>query len=115
MACAPTGSGKTLAFLFPILCHLNNFKNASERNGIKALIIAPTRELAYQIFIECNRLSLGLNINAHIISKTSKELKIAKNFDKSCNILITTPNRLIFLLSDENIKKNLKRYLLVYY
>jgi ATP-dependent RNA helicase DDX52/ROK1 len=35
-------------------------------------------------------------------------MKIAKNFDKSCNILITTPNRLIFLLKDENIKRNLK-------
>ncbi len=49
MACAPTGSGKTLAFLFPILCHLNSLKNSPEKNGIKALILAPTRELAYQV------------------------------------------------------------------
>lgn len=49
MACAPTGSGKTLAFLFPMLCHLNNLKSPAEKNGIKALILAPTRELAYQV------------------------------------------------------------------
>ena len=49
MACAPTGSGKTLSFLFPILCNLNSLRNSTERNGIKALILAPTRELAYQV------------------------------------------------------------------
>jgi superfamily II DNA/RNA helicase len=51
MACAPTGSGKTLSFLFPVLCHLNNLKDNPERNGIKTLILAPTRELAYQVCV----------------------------------------------------------------
>lgn len=48
MACAPTGSGKTLAFLFPTICHLSNLKEA-EKQGIKALILAPTRELVQQV------------------------------------------------------------------
>jgi superfamily II DNA/RNA helicase len=50
MACAPTGSGKTLAFLFPTICHLSNLKEA-EKQGIKALILAPTRELVQQVTI----------------------------------------------------------------
>lgn len=48
MACAPTGSGKTLAFLFPTICHLSNLKE-TEKQGIKALILAPTRELVQQV------------------------------------------------------------------
>jgi ATP-dependent RNA helicase DDX52/ROK1 len=45
MAVAPTGSGKTLAFVLPILHDLG----APEKEGIRALIISPTRELANQV------------------------------------------------------------------
>ena len=45
MACAPTGSGKTAAFILPILHHLREPRN----DGIRALILSPTRELAQQV------------------------------------------------------------------
>lgn len=45
MACAPTGSGKTAAFILPILHHLKEPRN----EGIRALVLAPTRELAKQV------------------------------------------------------------------
>lgn len=45
MACAPTGSGKTAAFLIPVLHYLREPRN----NGFRALILAPTRELAKQV------------------------------------------------------------------
>ncbi len=41
---SPTGSGKTLAFLLPLLLRLN-----PEMDGVQALIITPSRELAQQI------------------------------------------------------------------
>jgi len=44
LACAVTGSGKTAAFLLPILHHL-----AGRRGATRALVVAPTRELAAQI------------------------------------------------------------------
>ena len=44
MGCAKTGSGKTAAFALPILQHL-----AADPYGIYALVLTPTRELAYQI------------------------------------------------------------------
>lgn len=45
MACSQTGSGKTVAFLLPIMERMLRFP----KNGIRALIIAPTRELCLQI------------------------------------------------------------------
>ena len=45
LACAPTGSGKTLAFILPILHHLKQPQNL----GFRALVLAPTRELAQQV------------------------------------------------------------------
>ena len=46
---AKTGSGKTLAFLVPLLERLFSLK-WSALDGLGALVITPTRELAYQIF-----------------------------------------------------------------
>lgn len=65
LACAPTGSGKTAAFLVPIIQSLEGPK----KDGFRALILCPTRELAKQTHRECLRLAEGRNFRVHIISK----------------------------------------------
>lgn len=45
LACSPTGSGKTLAYLIPLLMRLDSHRS----KGFRAVIIAPTRELAQQV------------------------------------------------------------------
>ena len=45
LACSPTGSGKTLAYLIPLLMQLDSHRS----KGFRAVIIAPTRELAQQV------------------------------------------------------------------
>ncbi|HAP68353.1 MAG TPA: ATP-dependent RNA helicase, partial [Flavobacteriales bacterium] len=45
VGCAQTGTGKTAAFLIPVIEHVIKSKNT----GVKAVVIAPTRELAIQI------------------------------------------------------------------
>ena len=67
---APTGSGKTLAFLIPMLHgllqerHANDGKSAKKHgeHQVKALIIAPTHELADQIVNEAKKLAVGTGI-----------------------------------------------------
>ncbi|GKC33962.1 DEAD-box ATP-dependent RNA helicase 57, partial [Tanacetum coccineum] len=48
-ACAPTGSGKTLAFVCPMLMKLK----CASKDGVPAVILCPTRELASQTYREC--------------------------------------------------------------
>ncbi|ROL50829.1 putative ATP-dependent RNA helicase DDX52 [Anabarilius grahami] len=98
LACAPTGSGKTMAFCLPLLAHLRQPLN----KGFRALIISPTRELAAQTHRELLKLSEGVGFRVHMINKGVDAVKkygpkSAKKFD----ILVTTPNRLIYLLNQD--------------
>ncbi|XP_002748362.1 putative ATP-dependent RNA helicase DDX52 isoform X3 [Callithrix jacchus] len=98
LASAPTGSGKTLAFGIPILMQLKQTAN----KGFRALIISPTRELASQIHRELVKISEGTGFRIHMIHKA---VVAAKKFgpksSKKFDILVTTPNRLIYLLKQD--------------
>ncbi|XP_050539568.1 probable ATP-dependent RNA helicase DDX52 [Daktulosphaira vitifoliae] len=97
-ACAPTGSGKTAAFLIPIIHHLKKPMN----KGIRALIVSPTRELAKQTHRECSRLCEGIGLRSHTFTKMNKDKeKFNPKSTKKFDILIATPNRLVFLLQQE--------------
>uniref|UniRef100_A0A1B0EX58 ATP-dependent RNA helicase n=1 Tax=Phlebotomus papatasi TaxID=29031 RepID=A0A1B0EX58_PHLPP len=97
LACAPTGSGKTAAFLVPIIRDLETPKKA----GFRALIVCPTRELARQILRECSRLCEGMNFKLHLITKTQKAEEVySPEKTRRFDILISTPNRICFLLSE---------------
>lgn len=96
MACAPTGSGKTVAFLLPVLRDLKG----PQRKGFRAMILAPTRELAQQIYRECLRLSEKTGLKIHLINKVSQaEQKFGEKSSKKYDILVSTPNRICYLLS----------------
>lgn len=98
LACAPTGSGKTAAFLVPIIHHLEG----PRKQGFRAVILSPTRELAKQTYRECVRLSEGRDFRIHIISKIKQAMeKYGPKSSQKFDILITTPKRLIFLLNQE--------------
>ncbi|EMP41368.1 Putative ATP-dependent RNA helicase DDX4, partial [Chelonia mydas] len=64
MACAQTGSGKTAAFLLPILAHMMKdgvtASHFREQQEPECIIVAPTRELINQIFLEARKFSYGL-------------------------------------------------------
>lgn len=104
LACAPTGSGKTAAFLVPIIHHLKG----PRKQGFRAVILCPTRELVKQTYRECIRLSEGREFRVHIISNAKQALeKYGAKSNQKFDILITTPKRLLFLLDQETPAINL--------
>ncbi|KAI4674016.1 uncharacterized protein J4E88_008483 [Alternaria novae-zelandiae] len=67
---APTGSGKTIAFLIPIIDSLlAEGKTADTKEGPRAVILAPTRELAAQIVNEARKLAKGTAVKATLMRK----------------------------------------------
>ncbi|XP_011495146.1 PREDICTED: probable ATP-dependent RNA helicase DDX10 [Ceratosolen solmsi marchali] len=99
LGAAKTGSGKTLAFLIPVLeilyCH-----QWTQLDGIGALIITPTRELAYQIYEMLRKVGRYHNMSAGLIIG-GKDLYFEKKRMDQCNIIICTPGRLLQHM-DEN-------------
>ncbi|KAL1510001.1 hypothetical protein ABEB36_004661 [Hypothenemus hampei] len=99
LGAAQTGSGKTLAFLIPILERLYR-EQWSRIDGIGALVITPTRELAYQIFETLRRIGNHHDFSAGLIIG-GKDLKFESKRMDQCNIIICTPGRLLQHM-DEN-------------
>ncbi|XP_068766163.1 probable ATP-dependent RNA helicase DDX52 [Struthio camelus] len=98
LASAPTGSGKTLAFCIPLLTHLKQPQN----KGFRALIISPTRELASQTHRELVKLAEGTGFRIHMIHKAAEAAKkFGPKSSKKFDVLVTTPNRLIYLLKQD--------------
>ena len=93
---AQTGTGKTAAFLLPILQRLTK----GPRRRVRALIIAPTRELAEQI----HQMSVDLDQNTKVRGVTvyggvSKSRQVA-TLRRGAEIVVACPGRLLDLLGD---------------
>ncbi|OQR74803.1 putative ATP-dependent RNA helicase DDX10-like [Tropilaelaps mercedesae] len=93
LGAAKTGSGKTLAFLIPVLELL--FREMWTRmDGLGALIITPTRELAYQIFEVLKKVGARHDFSAGLIIGGT-EVGFERNRIHGTNIIICTPGRLL--------------------
>lgn len=99
LGAAITGSGKTLAFLIPIMEHLYRQK-WTKMDGVGAIIISPTRELAYQIFETLRKVGRYHDFSAGLIIG-GKNLKFERGRMDQVNIVICTPGRLLQHM-DEN-------------
>merc|ERR1719318_1235292 len=93
LACAPTGSGKTAAFLLPIIQALTEPRNG----GYRAVVVVPTKELAVQICNECTSLCAGTGLRPHTLGK----VKSSKPSTVKHDILISPPNRLVYMLNHD--------------
>ncbi|KAL2079645.1 hypothetical protein ACEWY4_025389 [Coilia grayii] len=93
LGAAKTGSGKTLAFLIPVLeCLYRHQWTALD--GLGALIISPTRELAYQTFQVLRKVGKNHDFSAGLIIG-GKDLKDEAEKIHRTNIIICTPGRLL--------------------
>lgn len=89
---AKTGSGKTLAFIIPLLECLHREK-WSKNDGLGALVITPTRELAYQIFEVLRVVGQRHQFSAALIIG-GKDLAMERKRIDQMNIIVCTPGRL---------------------
>jgi len=110
LGCAQTGSGKTLAFVLPILQKLYNDRVEKDlpdgpiKRKIEALIIAPTRELAVQIWEACKPYCSDTNMKHTVIFGGVNDFHQIKAIEKWVDILVATPWRLEDLISQWVIK-----------
>jgi ATP-dependent RNA helicase DDX46/PRP5 len=99
---AKTGSGKTIAYLLPMFRHVKDQRPSSGLEGPIGLVMAPTRELAMQIYSEIKGFTkaLGFRVACCVggvsISEDISEMK------KGADIVICTPGRMIDLLTANN-------------
>lgn len=100
---AQTGTGKTAAFALPILHHLALAPKAKTRSP-SALILAPTRELAIQIFDNIKTYATYLPVKVHCVYGGVKINPQMKNLRGGTDILIATPGRLLDLFQQNALE-----------
>merc|ERR1719174_2292949 len=110
MACAQTGSGKTAAFLVPILNHIfkdgpaaiggssNGYGGSKRKQHPLALVLAPTRELATQIFEESRKFSYRSRVRPCVVYGGAHVGEQMRDLDRGCHLLVATPGRLVDML-----------------
>ncbi|VDN51108.1 unnamed protein product [Dracunculus medinensis] len=99
LASAPTGSGKTLAFVIPLILQIIKRKarlKSQTVHSLYAVILEPTRELSKQTYMQC--LKFAQNLPVTCVFMTENE------FLDSADIIVSTPNKLAFLLNEPKIK-----------
>lgn len=102
---AQTGTGKTAAFAIPILQRLYN-NGKGNNSGIRALVLAPTRELAIQISESFSDYSKGLKLRHTVIYGGVSQNPQTTILRKGIDILIATPGRLLDLMNQGFVSLN---------
>ena len=105
IASSQTGSGKTLAFLIPALNRLLNEK-ALSRKDPRVVILAPTRELAKQVFTEAKNLTTGLNLPCALVVGGENYNNQVKVLRKNPAIVVGTAGRIADHLLDKTFFLN---------
>jgi len=91
IGCAQTGTGKTAAFVVPMIERLAFLPKGQPQ----ALVLAPTRELALQIFTSIEKLGRSHNISATVIVGGSDMQAQIRGLRQRPDILVATPGRLL--------------------
>lgn len=113
LGCAQTGTGKTAAFAIPILQSIIEEKKVDNERKLKALIVAPTRELAIQIGENVTTYSKYLNIKSTVIFGGVNQSSQVRKIKSGIDVLIATPGRLIDLSNQRHVDlKNVKYFVL---
>jgi ATP-dependent RNA helicase RhlE len=101
---AQTGTGKTAAFLLPILQHLAQNRVAPAPRGTRALVLAPTRELAAQIGERAHAYGRRLGLRHAVVFGGVGLGPQIKTLARGVDLLIATPGRLLDLIGQGRLR-----------
>ncbi|XP_075336243.1 DEAD-box helicase 3 X-linked a isoform X6 [Odontesthes bonariensis] len=130
MACAQTGSGKTAAFLLPVLSQiytegpgdaLHAAKNSGQDNGRYgrrkqypiSLVLAPTRELALQIYDEARKVAYRSRVRPCVVYGGADIGQQIRELERGCHLLVATPGRLVDMMERGKIGLDYCNYLIL--
>jgi ATP-dependent RNA helicase RhlE len=97
--CAQTGTGKTAAFALPIMQLLETEKDRNHRRAIRALVLAPTRELVAQISEEFNSYGKGLDLRVLTLYGGVSQHAQTQSLQRGVDIIVAAPGRLLDLMN----------------
>lgn len=113
LAIAQTGTGKTAAFVIPILDMIQKGKIDRRSDGIKCVVMAPTRELVIQISEVFETIGKKLQVETlAVYGGVEQDPQIAK-LQKGVDVLVATPGRMFDLVSQLHIKLNRVSFLVL--
>ncbi|XP_035694023.1 ATP-dependent RNA helicase DDX3X-like isoform X1 [Branchiostoma floridae] len=126
MACAQTGSGKTAAFLIPILSliyengpqglpqHGRQYGGSGSRKRYPlALVLAPTRELASQIYDESKKFAYRSHVRPCVVYGGADIGGQMRDLERGCHLLVGTPGRLVDMMERGRIGLDYIKYLIL--
>uniref|UniRef100_A0A4W5PFR0 RNA helicase n=1 Tax=Hucho hucho TaxID=62062 RepID=A0A4W5PFR0_9TELE len=130
MACAQTGSGKTAAFLLPVLSQIytegpgealaaqksggqDNGKYGRRKQFPLALVLAPTRELALQIYEEARKFAYRSRVRPCVVYGGADIGQQIRDLERGCHLLVATPGRLVDMMERGKIGLDYCNYLVL--
>ena len=103
IAIAQTGTGKTAAFALPILHRLAGAKSSVRARAPRALVLAPTRELAIQIADEFRAYGVRLQLRLAVVYGGVGQKPQVDALARGADILVATPGRLLDLMGQRRV------------
>lgn len=126
MACAQTGSGKTAAFLLPILSQIytdgpgdalramkDNGRYGRRKQYPISLVLAPTRELAVQIYEEARKFAYRSRVRPCVVYGGADIGQQIRDLERGCHLLVATPGRLVDMMERGKIGLDFCKYLVL--
>eukprot|EP00026_Physarum_polycephalum_P002536 Phypoly_transcript_02543.p1 GENE.Phypoly_transcript_02543~~Phypoly_transcript_02543.p1 ORF type:complete len:897 (+),score=184.99 Phypoly_transcript_02543:35-2725(+) len=110
---AQTGSGKTAAFVLPMIVHIMDQPELEKGEGPIAVICAPTRELAQQIYVEAKKFAKSYGIRVAAIYGGLSKNDQFRELKAGTEVVVATPGRLIDMIKSKACKMNKTTYLVL--
>jgi len=110
---AQTGTGKTAAFVCPLLQQLAGNRKQAGARACRALILAPTRELAIQIDEAIRTYARFISVRHTVITGGVSQQRQVRAMQRGVDILVATPGRLLDLVGQGHVALHSVRHLVL--